>query len=66
MRCFKVCLIFAEDSGEGSDEAGAEQAVWVVEVRLSAGHHVHNHHHCHQHCFMRRVIVFITISLHSS
>ena len=33
MRCFKVCLIFAEDSGEGSDEAGAEQAVWVVEVK---------------------------------
>ena len=24
---------FAEDSGEGSDEAGAEQAVWVVEVK---------------------------------
>ena len=33
MRCFKVCLIVAEDSGEGSDEAGAERAVWVVEVK---------------------------------
>ena len=24
---------FVEDNGEGNDEAGAEQAVWVVEVK---------------------------------
>ena len=36
MRCYKVCLIFAdetggEESGEASGEAG--RAVWVVEVK---------------------------------